>query len=93
MTTESVLEEVLKERQRQINALGWSPDHDDKINSDGQLAKAGAAYAMASCQLAMQKDPWPWPDNWWKPEGGRRDLIRAAALIVSEIERLDRKEK
>lgn len=35
---------------------------------------------------------WPrsWSDRWWKPKDRRRDLIRAAALIVAEIERLDR---
>lgn len=32
--------------------------------------------------------PWRWVD--WKPKDRRRDLIRAAALIVAEIERLDR---
>jgi hypothetical protein len=33
---------------------------------------------------------WPWEDEWWKPKDCRRDLIRAGALIVAEIERLDR---
>jgi hypothetical protein len=33
---------------------------------------------------------WPWSLHWWKPKSPRRDLIRAAALIVAEIERLDR---
>lgn len=33
---------------------------------------------------------WPWAKEWWKPKDRRRDLIRAAALIVAEIERLDR---
>lgn len=35
---------------------------------------------------------WPvsWSDQWFKPKDRRRDLIRAAALIVAEIERLDR---
>lgn len=33
---------------------------------------------------------WPWGREWWKPKNKRRDLIRAAALIVAEIERLDR---
>jgi hypothetical protein len=35
---------------------------------------------------------WPksWHPCWWKPKDRRRDLIRAAALIVAEIERLDR---
>ena len=33
---------------------------------------------------------WPWHRQWWKPKNARRDLVRAAALIVAEIERLDR---
>jgi hypothetical protein len=35
---------------------------------------------------------WPksWGDKWFKPKTKRRDLIRSAALIVAEIERLDR---
>jgi hypothetical protein len=48
---------------------------------------------------------WPWwnvHDNgdrlynrakaWWKPSTRRRDLVKAAALILAEIERLDRAE-
>lgn len=27
---------------------------------------------------------------WWKPKDARRDLVRAAALIIAEIERIDR---
>lgn len=34
---------------------------------------------------------WPWNVSWWKPKGGtRRILVKAAALILAEIERLDR---
>lgn len=35
---------------------------------------------------------WPasWSREWHKPKSRRRDLVRAAALIVAEIERLDR---
>lgn len=33
---------------------------------------------------------WPWSSDWWKPKDRRRDLIRAAALIVAELERIDR---
>lgn len=33
---------------------------------------------------------WPWADEWWKPKNPRRDLIKAAALIIAEIERIDR---
>lgn len=35
---------------------------------------------------------WPWDRRWWKPKDRRSDLVRAAALIVAEIERLDRAE-
>lgn len=35
-----------------------------------------------------------WPESWlrqhWKPRDRRLDLVRAGALIVAEIERLDR---
>jgi len=35
---------------------------------------------------------WPkgWSWEWWKPKDPRRDLVRAAALIIADIERLDR---
>jgi len=33
---------------------------------------------------------WPWERKWWKPKDRRRDLVRAGALIIAEIERLDR---
>lgn len=35
---------------------------------------------------------WPWSAHWFRPKGGkRRMLVKAAALIIAEIERLDRK--
>lgn len=35
---------------------------------------------------------WPagWAASWWKPTTPRRDLVKAGALILAEIERLDR---
>lgn len=35
---------------------------------------------------------WPkgWSWSWWKPKNPRRDLVRAAALLIAEIERMDR---
>ncbi|MBY5804125.1 hypothetical protein [Rhizobium leguminosarum] len=33
---------------------------------------------------------WPWERRFWKPTERRRDLVKAAALIIAEIERLDR---
>lgn len=36
---------------------------------------------------------WPWIGQWWKPTYPRRNLVKAAALIVAEIERLDRRDR
>jgi hypothetical protein len=36
---------------------------------------------------------WPWDISWWKPKDPRQDLVRAGALILAEIERIDRKAK
>lgn len=36
---------------------------------------------------------WPFEQKWWKPRDARADLVRAGALILAEIERLDRAEK
>ncbi len=35
------------------------------------------------------RELWPWDWSWWKPKDRRRDLVRAAALLIAEIERLD----
>jgi hypothetical protein len=86
--------DVLAERHRQITLEGWSPEHDDK-HADGALARAGAAYAlMADRELHLKREMtpgwWPWAAVWWKPKDRRADLVRAGALILAEIERLDR---
>lgn len=50
------------------------------------------ATAMGVHTIPANLSPfWPWAGGWWKPEGGvRRMLVKAAALILAEIERLDR---
>lgn len=85
--------DVLAERQRQIEEEHWSPLHDDK-HSTGELAGAAACYALTGVQHwaapLVMKQLWPWEERWWKPVNTRRDLVRAGALILAEIERLDR---
>lgn len=83
--------DVLAERQRQIEVEGWTPDHDDQ-HDDGQLALAAACYAYQADAPMKGEAPfgWPWDRIWWKPGDRRRMLVKAAALILAEIERLDR---
>lgn len=85
--------DVLAERRRQIEVEGWTPEHDDAHNG-GQLAAAAAAYATAGRQLDALGGPgplWPWELQWWKPRSYRDNLVKAGALILAEIERLDRR--
>lgn len=89
------LRDILAERQRQIEAEGWAPEHDDK-HDDEALAKAAACYALGTTRAynhrgeRVSRSFWPWDLRWWKPSDRRRDLVKAGALIVAEIERLDR---
>lgn len=88
-----VLSEVAAERRRQIEVEGWAPEHDDE-HMGGELAAAAATYALHDIRggwfARWREVMWPWAQSWWKPKDRRRNLIRAAALIVAEIERLDR---
>jgi hypothetical protein len=98
---DTVLKQVAEERRRQVEDLGWSPEGDDKLTT-GQLVRMGAGYALHSTLYASAgagapqpgSAPGFWPHDYaaFKPEDQRSDLIRAAALIVAEIERLDRAE-
>jgi hypothetical protein len=90
--------DVIAERRRQIVEERWTPKHDDE-HAPGDLSAAGACYAMyaAETQLRDELPPcdcppprWPWDRAWWKPNGVRRALVKAAALLIAEIEKIDR---
>ncbi|QES82045.1 hypothetical protein FVA82_11730 [Pseudomonas aeruginosa] len=93
--------DVQAERRRQVEAEGWTPEHDDEHDS-GEIACAAACYALPPAHPARiegalgryGRDPniWPWTRDWWKPAPNdrRRELIKAGALVLAEIERLDR---
>lgn len=86
--------DVQAERFRQISEEEWTPEHDDE-HAGGEMAKAAACYVMGRkfyeyVAPGVPREVWPWDLKWWKPKGRRRDLVRAAALIIAEIERLDR---
>ena len=90
--TTAAARDVLAERRRQIEAEGWTLDRDDE-HTRFELARAGACYAEYGNWPAHSEIPpnsWPWPAAWWKPTNYRRNLVKAAALILAEIERLDR---
>ena len=96
----SALADIATERQRQVDVEGWSEAHDDE-HDDYQMARAAGCYAFHASRhddddigmfaSAAVHHGWPWDRAWWKPKSRRSDLVRAGALIVAEIERLDRR--
>lgn len=94
----NAIDEIAAERARQISEEGWSPVHDDQ-HVNGEMARAAACYASAQSMIQIEREwvrpdtppGWPWHWSWWKPGWKRNNLIKAGALIVAEIERLDRK--
>ncbi|TIX02024.1 MAG: hypothetical protein E5V57_22955 [Mesorhizobium sp.] len=96
----AAVRDVIAERRRQVDAEGFNAEHDD-AHSGGEMALAAAAYSIGlprlsgSVQFGKRFLPWlerlwPWDLAWWKPTDRRRNLVKAAALILAEIERLDR---
>ncbi len=80
--------DVIAERQRQQSVKGFSTEQDDTYTG-GELA--GAAISYITPFEAMTYWPADWHDDSFKPTSERRNLVKAAALIIAEIERIDRK--
>lgn len=98
MLTGPILIEIANERARQVEQEGWTPEHDD-THADGSLAAAAGVYAIHAAANGHSRGGevdrayhkfWPWDAAWWRPTNRRRALVKAAALIVAEIERIDR---
>lgn len=80
--------DVQAERRRQITAEGWTPEHDD-LYCAAELPRAAAAYILSGANDEVPAI-WPFSAKWWKPRDARANYMRAGALILAEIERLDR---
>lgn len=92
---------LLEERVRQRRDEGWTPEHDDE-HTDGELATAAYCYAVHASFTDVDREvlsgegftppSWPWEPASWKPSDRKRELVKAGALILAEIERLERAE-
>jgi hypothetical protein len=89
---------VLDERKRQKEVEGWTQEHDDQ-HGKFSMSYAAACYALADTGAVKSGNVnlyklWQWTGwswfAWWKPKDRRRNLVRAGALILAEIERIDR---
>lgn len=106
----TAIELIAEERKRQIDVEGWTPEHDDTHVKDEIPRAAAAyclphkwkidhrhvGSNLFSLFQMFRSDIWPWNYSFWKPtpDDRIRELTKAGALIVAEIERLQRvKEK
>jgi hypothetical protein len=94
------LELIAAEREGQVNVEVWTPEHDDTHRA-AELSRAAMAYASIG-NGPYRQSLWPWDDG-WKPASIKgtcaddpsrvRDLVKAGALIITEIKRLRRVER
>lgn len=86
------IEMLIKERERQLNEEGWTTEHDD-THIGYELSLAAGSY-IAPVFIDDNRIPvqWPWDKEWWKPSPDNKikELVKAGALIIAEIERLQR---
>lgn len=88
----NAVQSVIAERQRHQSVEGWTPEHDDE-HCNGELAMAAVCYINETGTVNRNGGKpwgWPWDASWWKPNARRRNLVKAVALILAEIERIDR---
>lgn len=97
----SALELVATERARQIHEEGWKQEDDDLYSND-ELPRAAAEYLLIRYWRNILEDEdtppsvqWPWAHAYWKPtpHDRKRELVKAAALVLAEIERIERVEE
>lgn len=97
---------IVAERQRQVVQLGFTEEHDDQWQ-DGQLADRALGYCYAASledatraandSAGIDPDYWPGSRRFpWRGADGELQtkeqmLIKAGALIIAEIERLQRR--
>lgn len=90
--------DILGERARQRRREGYDDSHDDQLD-DWSLASAAMAFIedarLRSTSGGKGFDDtvpatWPWGKEAWKPKQVRQSLVVAAAMIVAEIDKLDR---
>lgn len=87
--------DVINERGNQIER-GFVPMSDDAYKNE-ELVQAAVCYASQDTRFgnkyhgaSIAPTLWPFHSAYWKPTTHRRNLVKAAALLVAEIERIDR---
>lgn len=102
---DKAMADIRLKRQRQVVAHGWTRQHDDE-RAAGELAQAAMVHLQTAYREQFHLDDseamiwWPWDmepgedlQRHFLTQPKREALVNAAALLVAEIERLDRSGK
>lgn len=92
---------IIEERQRQVSAEGYTPQHDDMYEAN-ELTRAAQCYELHHRDRSYFRRSqftvpvpklWPWHASFWKPSPDNRikELVKAGALYLAESERIKRK--
>lgn len=83
------LKDIIAERLRQIGK-GYTEAYDDQF-APFNLSNAGVGYALQHVHPEIAQKIWPLGERSLMPQTVRESLVRAATLIIAEIEKIDRK--
>ncbi len=81
-------QDVLAERASQ--RIKWGDTHDDE--HDWSIKEAAICYAQGymTWRPGQSEQRWPWEHAAWKPRGQRENIVRATAMLIAELDRMDR---
>lgn len=91
------LADVLAERVRQIDVEGFTLAH-DLAHHPGGLALAAASYLNTAIDQLVhgtehdateEPDTWPWEREAWRPGDARANLVKALAIGLATLDRVD----
>ena len=91
----SIYDELREERAHQVE-LGYDDEHDDQ-HCGGQLCTAASCYADAAAALELGLEVssniefrWPFQEGYRTFASSRTYMLKAAAMLIADIERYDR---
>ncbi|MDF1778774.1 MAG: hypothetical protein P1V13_22350 [Rhizobiaceae bacterium] len=92
-----IADEIFAERLHQVSGELFTPEDEDRY-MPGTCALAAVTYALpkevANARLSagqlLWRALWPWSIDLLRLTDRRSNLVRSAALILAEIEHLDR---
>ena len=78
---------VKEEREKQINKHGYTTTHDRQCPRKAVLYGALAYLNSVIYSPAIGIEDWPFEEESFKPEGNVNNLVKAAAMIIAEIDK------